>query len=71
MEKAKQEESKGYIVADDLVRTWMHAYKAYLLDGDPNILHPKARAALTLAISDALLAARPKAAPKAKALGDA
>lgn len=48
MEKTSEttDDAKFYLMADALVTTWMNANKAYLLDGDPRILHPKAKTAL-------------------------
>ncbi len=43
-----------YLAADSLVRGWMLKYKMHLLDGDPNVVHPKARAELTLLIAEAM-----------------
>lgn len=41
-----------YLLAATLVSEWMAEYQRYLVDGDPNTIHPKARAALTLRIAD-------------------
>jgi hypothetical protein len=71
MEKTMDADEYGhYLAASALVEAWMIEYKRYLLDGDPNILHPKARAALVVDISTALgNVKRPKgkAKPDAKA----
>lgn len=47
-----------FIIAATIVATWMEKYKRYLLDGDPNVVHPKARAELTLMIAEALATAK-------------
>ena len=52
-------EAEAVLQAEQIVSTWMQDYKRYLLDGDPNILHPKAKAALVLAFSEALDAVAP------------
>lgn len=48
------EADEQLIVAANIVSAWMNEYKRYLLDGDPNIVHPKARAALVLSIAEAM-----------------
>lgn len=57
LDKAEPTEENAYLVAANMVEAWAQEYKRYLLDGDPNILHPKARTALTLKIADKIEAA--------------
>jgi len=51
-------EERIYLMANGLVSHWMEEYKAYLLDGDPRVLHPRAKAALVLVFSEAISAAQ-------------
>lgn len=60
-----EKETANHLAAASAVSNWMHEYRRYLLDGDPNILHPKARAALVLSIA-ALLDAREAAPAKVR-----
>lgn len=46
-----------FIVAATIVATWMEKYKRYLRDGDPDVVHPKARSELILMIAEALATA--------------
>lgn len=63
----------NYLSADGIVSEWMKEYRRYLLDGDPNIVHPKAKVALVLEIAKALdmrekpAKVRTKGTPDAKA----
>lgn len=54
-----EQEAANLIKATDAVHFWMHEYKRYLLDGDPTVLHPKAKAALILAIVDLMGSVEP------------
>ena len=61
-----------YLTAAALIEQWMKEYRLYLLDGDPNIPHPKAKAALVVSVVAALdnntASARPK--PRVKLDGN-
>lgn len=57
---------KYFIIASDMVSVWLKNYRQYLADGDPNGLHPKARTALVLSITDALLGAQDAAKVRKK-----
>lgn len=50
----RDESADNHVLAHQVVNGWMNTYKRYLLDGDPNVVHPKAKAALVLAIAAAL-----------------
>jgi hypothetical protein len=50
----EQDKARHYLQASNAISLWVTEYKRYLLDGDPNVVHPKARAALTLAMTDLL-----------------
>lgn len=47
-------EERIHMLAHSLIENWMSDYKVYLLDGDPRILHPRAKAALVLAFTEAM-----------------
>lgn len=69
MEKTSDTEKYDhYLTANAVIESWMIEYKRYLLDGDPNIIHPKAKAALVLGMVDALanVTAQARLKPRAK-----
>lgn len=67
---ANREEAVNHLKVAEAVQRWMKEYQRYLLDGDPNILHPKAKAALICMITDLINDVLPDAeAPKRRRSG--